>query len=130
MPEENFQKNPTDIFFEILEKYGVEREDPIDFYRDLLNGKIPFEVKLLDLIKERTGFKISFNDFVLGLEEEVGFPKEKAEKIAKELEERVIPLIQKESKAMLTKTEEKEIKEEEKKEEKKPSFDIYREPIE
>jgi hypothetical protein len=130
MPEEKLPIYLTDLTFEILGKYGVDRKNPAEFFVDIVSGKVPFELKLVKLVTDRAALKISFNDFVLGLEEEVGFPKEKAEKIAKELEERVIPLIQKESKAILMKSEEKEIKEEAKKEEKKPSFDIYREPIE
>ncbi len=90
MAEIIFPENSSDIIEEILEKEGLS-EDNKEFFRKVKKGGKPNIQILAELVSYRGKGDLSKEEFPVSIKLELNTTLEKAEKIAQELENKLIP---------------------------------------
>ncbi|MDI6591544.1 MAG: hypothetical protein QME61_01195 [Patescibacteria group bacterium] len=132
-------ENAIDVITELIKKYGLEeiekrKEEEIGWAKSLEEKRRIFKdlptCQISKIVRELAKKEISPTNLAIVLQQRLNISKEIAEKLAKDLENKVLVLFQK---IVPEKIEKKELKKEEFGEIKSsipPKRDIYREPIE
>jgi len=91
-----FDESFLDVFFAILKKYDLQ-ESNVKFAEKVKNNKELFSKIFMDMVRDFIGGSIKRTDLATSLMNKLGITKEIAEKLAKETEEKILPLIKEEA---------------------------------
>lgn len=117
-----FPEHIADIISELMEKYEIS-EDTREIFAKLKKGEKTQGREIANLLRELNQGKITEGNLPSELQKRLKISKEKAVNLAKNIQDKILSLIEEVLPEPISPVEEKEIKEESKE-------DIYREPIE
>lgn len=86
-----FPSETKELISKTLKEFDIEENDA-EMYQKIVSGQKSINATIAYLVKKIAIGSINFNEMVKIMEQELKFPTEKAEQIAKELNEKIIPL--------------------------------------